>query len=92
MGLPDGKPVSEANALGRHALHARNPVRQLGRQKPVVGGLDGQLADGGDPDVDGNGAQPAGLQGNAGSFGAIPIRAARQLARPSRPRCSASTG
>ena len=38
LGLLRGEPVAEAHAFGSDALHARDPVRQLRRQQPVVGG------------------------------------------------------
>src|SRR5258708_30745170 len=40
-------------------------VRELGREEPVVGGFDCQLAHRRDPHVDRNCAKPAGLQCNA---------------------------
>src|ERR1017187_2208652 len=43
----------------------RDPAGQFRRQKSVVCGLDRQLANRRDPHVDGNGAEPAGLQRNA---------------------------
>ncbi len=65
LGLLHGKPVPQADALGRHALHPGDPVGQLGRQEPVVRGFDRQLAHRCDPHIDRNGAKPAGLQRNA---------------------------
>lgn len=50
--------------LGK-VLHARDPAGKFGRQQSVVGGFDGQFAHGGDPHVDGNGAESARLPSGA---------------------------
>ena len=54
-----------AHAHRLRALHAGDAGGQFRRQQPVVGRLDRQFPDGGDPDVDGDGAEAAGLQGDA---------------------------
>jgi hypothetical protein len=81
--LPGREPVSKADALGGHALHARDAAGQFGRQQAVVGGFYGQLAHRRDPDVDGNGAQPAGLQRDApGRYSGLREARPRFLAVP----------
>src|ERR1039458_4137993 len=62
LGLPDRQPIPDSHALRLGALHARDASGQLRRQKTVVSCLDRQLPDGSDTDVDGDGAQSAGLE------------------------------
>ena len=69
--------------LDLHALDARDAGGQFRRQQPVVGGLDRQLADRRDPHVDGNGAEPAGLECHApGAHGRLGEAGPRLLAVP----------
>ena len=45
LGLPERKPVPDADALRLGAFHAADADGQFRRQQPVVGGLRGQFAD-----------------------------------------------
>ena len=49
--LPDREPIPKADAFGCHPLYAGDPAGQLGRQQSIVGRLDRQFPDGGDPNV-----------------------------------------
>jgi hypothetical protein len=69
--------------VGPGALDARDAGGEVGRQQPVVGSLDRQFLDGGDPDVDGNRPEAAGLQFRApGVHGGLGEAGARFPALP----------